>query len=600
MTDPMTSERTAVLIVGGGGAGLTASSLLSSYGIDSLLVNDRADTSRLPKAHMLNQRTMEIFDEIGVAQEIYRHGTPAENMKATGWYAGLGDGEHDRGRLIGKIEAWGCGYEDPDYVAASSCRSANLPQIRLEPLLRARAERTAPGRVRFHHELVSFEQDEREVRARIVDLDREVEYMVIADYMIGADAGRTVGPALGVSLVGDEPTLQMVTAFISADLAAWVHDEDVVSYHLVNPDVGSTLENGTLLAAGPEHWGPRSEQWYFHLMYPVGDPAAFDDEAVLQRMRTVMGVTDVEFEVHTMSRWTIYGSLAERFRVGRVFLVGDAAHRNSPMGGLGLNSAIGDVHNLCWKLASRLRGWTGEQTLNSYEAERRPFCEKIIRRALENSTRAAGLHEALGMSAEQTPAENWRQLRELWAEGATAQAKRDAVRSILARHSMDYRDLNVEVGLPYETSPLLVGDATPEQRLVDPIRVYQPTTRPGHPLPHAWVEDGQRRVSLRDLCVGRWLLICGEDAAAWRTAGQSIARDLGIPLATVQIGHASGDWFDVRCAWIRQREIEPSGCVLVRPDRIVAWRTIDGDGDSDSDASLRAVLAQLDFRAAAG
>jgi 2,4-dichlorophenol 6-monooxygenase len=599
VADRKRNERTAVLIVGGGGAGLTASALLSSYEIDSLLVNDRADTSRLPKAHMLNQRTMEIFQEIGLAEEIYRHGTPAENMKATGWYAGLGPaGDPARGRLIGKIEAWGCGYEDPDYVAASPCRSANLPQIRLEPLIRAHAERAAPGKVRFHHELISFEQDDRTVRATIADLDRDEQYTVVADFMIGADAGRTVGPALGISLLGEAPTLQMVTVFMSADLSRWVHDEDVVSYHLVNPDVGSTLENGTLLAAGPKHWGSRSEQWYFHLMYPVGDPAAFDDEGVHQRMRTVMGIPGLEFDVHTISRWTIYGSLAEKFRADRVFLAGDAAHRNPPMGGLGLNSAIGDVHNLCWKLAARLRGWISDNALDSYEEERRPLCDTVIRRALENSRRGAGLHEALGVSPELTPEENWRELREIWEATQAAQAKRDAVRSILARHSMDYRDLNVEVGLPYGPSQLLVTEATAEQHLVDPIRVYQPTTRPGNPLPHAWVEDGSRRVSLRDLCVGRWLLICGENAAAWRVAGESIAQELAVPMTALQVGHTSGDWFDVRCAWLKQREVESTGCVLVRPDRFVAWRTIDGRGDAEP--QLRAVLAQLGLASGGG
>jgi 2,4-dichlorophenol 6-monooxygenase len=541
---------------------------------------------------MLNQRTMEVFREIGLADEVYRHGTPAENMRATGWYAGLGpEGSPDRGRTIGRIEAWGAGYEDPDYIAASPCRSANLPQIRLEPLIRAHAERAAPGRVRFNHELLALEQDEHAVHATIADRDAGTRYTVSADYMIGADGGRTVGPALGVELAGEEPSMQMVTVFMTADLSAWVHDDEVVSYHLVNPDIGSTLENGTLLAAGPRRWGRHSEQWYFHLMYHVGDEAAFDDADVQRRMRTVMGVPELEAEVHVMSRWTIYGSLAERFRVGRVFLAGDAAHRNPPMGGLGLNSAIGDVHNLCWKLVGALRGWADEASLDSYEAERRPLCEAVIARALENSRRGEGLHEALGLSPQRSADENWRELRGLWEDGPEGESKRSAVRAILARHSMDYRDLNVEVGLAYGRSPLLISDSSPQPRLVDPVRVYQPTTRPGNPLPHAWVEDGRRRLSLRDLCAGRWLLICGEQAGAWRTAGKALAGELRIPLTAVQVGHTSGDWFDVRCAWIKQREIEPGGCVLARPDRFVAWRTLDGAGEPES--VLRDLLGQL-------
>jgi len=577
-----------VLIVGGGGAGLTASALLARYGVETLLVNDRAETSRLPKAHMLNQRTMEILAEAGVADAVYEHGTPAANMRATGWYAGLGPpGAPDRGRTIGRIEAWGAGYEDPDYVLASPCRSANLPQIRLEPLLRARAELAAPGRVRFNHELVALDQDATAVRAEIVDRASGEPYTVTADYAIGADGGRTVGGLLGIELEGEPPSRQMVTIFMSADLAGWVHEDDVVSYHLVNPDVGSTLENGTLLSAGPRRWGRHSEQWYFHLMYDVGDEAAFDDADVVRRMRTVIGIGDFDCEIHAMSRWQIYGALATRFRAGRVFLAGDAAHRNPPMGGLGLNSAIGDVHNLCWKLAAALRGELADAALDSYEQERRPLCDAVIRRAIANSHRAEGLHAALGISPDADRDANWAALREIWADGERAEAKRQAVRAILGRHTMDYRDLNVEVGLAYGESAMLASEAGEPRPAIDPIRVYEPTTRPGSPLPHAFVEDGHRRVSLRELCGGRWLLVCGEHAGRWRAAALELARERRLALDAITVGHAEGDWFDVRCAWLRQREIEPGGCVLARPDRFVAWRTIDGAGDP------RAQLAQL-------
>jgi 2,4-dichlorophenol 6-monooxygenase len=582
------TEQTEVLIVGGGGAGLTASMLLASYGVETLLVNDRPTTSTLPKAHMLNQRTMEVFDEVGLAAAVYEHGTPAAQMAATGWYSGVVAPHTDHFRLIGKIEAWGAGYEDPEYVAASPRRSANLPQLNLEPLMRERAERMAGAdRVRFGHELLSFDQDADGVRALVRDGDGE--YAVEARYLIAADAGRTVGPALGVELVGEPPTVQMVTLFISADLSSWAREDDVVSWHLITPEMDSTLESGTLLAAGPERWGGRSEQWYFHLMYPLDDPAAFDDEAVVGRMRTVLGLPEVDIEVHVINRWTIYRSLADRFRVENVFLAGDAAHRNPPMGGLGLNSAIGDVHNLCWKLAAALRGQGGERLLASYEAERRPFCDLVIRRAFENSRRSEGLHEAIGMSPELSREENWRALTGLWEDAdAAAEERRRRVRGILQRQSMDFRDLNIEVGLPYGASPALVGGGEPGPEPVDPIRVYQPTTLPGHPLPHAWVEDGRRRASLRDLCAGTWLLVCGEEAGDWRQAGLRLARERGLPLAAIEVGHAAGDWFDVRCAWLRQRQVGPAGCVLARPDRFVAWRSPEGGGDPG--ATLAGVL----------
>ena len=147
-----------VLIVGGGGAGLTASMLLSTLGINHILVSALPHTSLLPKAHVLNQRAMEIFEEVGVAARILERSTPAENMKATGWYAGV-TGNHDGyGRCLGRLECWGGGYTDPDFIAASPFRTANLPQVRLEPLLKQRAEELG-GDIRFGHEVTGYRQD---------------------------------------------------------------------------------------------------------------------------------------------------------------------------------------------------------------------------------------------------------------------------------------------------------------------------------------------------------------------------------------------------------------------------------------------------------
>jgi 2,4-dichlorophenol 6-monooxygenase len=157
-----------VLIVGGGGAGLTCSMLLAQLGIETLLVSSLPTTSILPKAHVLNQRTMEILGDVGVAEPIYAKSTPAENMAAMGWYAGFAGPDPEFGRLIGKVETWGCGYTNLNWVQASGCRSANLPQIRLEPIMKARAEELNPGAIRFHHELTKLEQDSDGVGLRIV------------------------------------------------------------------------------------------------------------------------------------------------------------------------------------------------------------------------------------------------------------------------------------------------------------------------------------------------------------------------------------------------------------------------------------------------
>jgi 2,4-dichlorophenol 6-monooxygenase len=187
----MTNEA-PVLIVGGGGAGLTASMLLSTLSVEHILVSSLPTTSVLPKAHVLNQRTMEILGDVGVGEQIYAKSTPAENMAAMGWYAGFVGPEPDFGRLIGKVESWGCGYTNLNWMQAGACRSANLPQIRLEPIMKARAEQLNPGRIRFHHELIGLEQGGDLVSARIKNHDTGSEYSVRARYLLRCDGGRTI------------------------------------------------------------------------------------------------------------------------------------------------------------------------------------------------------------------------------------------------------------------------------------------------------------------------------------------------------------------------------------------------------------------------
>src|SRR5579859_1481240 len=165
----MRVEKSPVLIVGGGGAGLTASMLLARQGVEHLLVSARPGTSDLPKAHVLNLRAMEVLEDVGVAKAIAERGTPAEQMAATAYYAGFSGPDPDYGRRLARLESWGAGGADEFWRAASPCRQMNLPQIRLEPLLKARAEELSPGRIRFGHELIDLEQDEGGVRARVRD-----------------------------------------------------------------------------------------------------------------------------------------------------------------------------------------------------------------------------------------------------------------------------------------------------------------------------------------------------------------------------------------------------------------------------------------------
>lgn len=587
----MKEIRTPVLIVGGGGAGLTASMLLSHQGVGSYLVSRYAGTSILPKAHVLNQRTMEIFSEVGVAPEILARSTPAENMRSTGWYTGVA-GPHDGyGRRIGRLDAWGAGYTDPDFVAASPFRTANLPQIRLEPLLKAHAQSYRTATVRFHHELLELDQDAAGVTATVLDRDTDERYTVRADFVIGADGGRTVGSLLGVGMSGPTNLMRMVSTHLSANLSEYLDDPDVLIRWLVNPDFGGSWASGVLVAMGPDHWGPDSEEWVFHLSFDADDPDALDPDKVLARIRATLGIADFDPVVHHISPWVMEGVLADRFRVGRVFLLGDAAHRHPPTGGLGLNSAVHDAYNLCWKLAAVLAGRAEDGLLDSYEAERRPVdginVDTAVRAAMNHFT----LDEALGLSPDKTAEQNWALVRPLWEDLPDSPARRHAVNRAIGSQTLEFRHHNVEFGYTYR-SAAVVEDGSPDYVPLDPVRLYEPSTRPGHPLPHAWVERGGERIALASLVDGgHFVLLAGEDGDAWVEAAGKLAARTGIPLRAGTVGVLDGDYVDIRCTWLRNRGIGAQGAVLVRPDRYVGFRA--AGAVEDPAAALAAALNQI-------
>jgi 2,4-dichlorophenol 6-monooxygenase len=423
--------------------------LLSQLGVESWLVSSLPTTSTLPKAHVLNQRAMEILGDLGLADEVYERGTPLTNMKATAFYAGFAGPSRDHGRLLKKMECWGAGYTDTDWMAASPRAQANLPQIRLEPILKRRAEDLAPGKVHFHHELTSLVHDASGATATILAKGTGAEYQVRADWVLACDAGRTVGPMVGVEFQGARGLQNEVSIHISADLSKWARDPDVLIRWIWIAEKGVLA---VLVPMGPNRWGPESEEWVFHINYATDDPRALDDERVVADMREALGIADHPITVHKVSRWSLEGVVASRFQVGRVFMVGDAAHRHPPTGGLGLTSAMHDAHNLCWKLAAVIHGHAAPELLETYETERKPVDARNVQRSVENALNHLKIGEALGIQVGGNPEANWAKLRRLWNGRAEDDEHRRRVRSAFASQSMEFREHVVEYGYSYEST----------------------------------------------------------------------------------------------------------------------------------------------------
>ena len=192
--------------------------------------------------------------------------------------------------------------------------------------------------------------------------------------------------------------------------------------------------------------------------------------------------------------------------------------------------------------------------------------------------------EVLGISMENPPEENWRRMEVLWRDDDEGATLRRRFEDQLATQTMEFNEHAVEFGFMY-SSDVLAPD-TPAAPL-DPIHVHVPSTRPGSPLPHAYVTRDGRQVALRDLPEpGEFLLITGEAGEPWCEAAAAIG---DVPLRAIQVAPHTGDWLDLRFDWLRSREVSAAGAVLVRPDRVVAWRSV--DAVPDPEAAIRDALA---------
>jgi 2,4-dichlorophenol 6-monooxygenase len=562
---------TDVLVIGGGPVGLVSSLLLSDLGVAHVVVERRDGSSRLPKAHYLNTRTMEILDAAGVAGEVHEAG--AGKPGGLAWYTSLApDGE-----LVMRLDGFGSGALAERYARDSACVSGNLPQKHLEPRLRHAAEKRNPGNVRFEHEVVSLASDAEGVSAVVNSAGGRSE--IRARYAIAADGGRTAGNAVGISMAGLPPLGRAVALHFAADLSDVLREDDDSWIRLINrvaPD-GTMLEVA-LVAMGPARWDRRCEEWVLNVIGPADDAStdtSWDDAAATATIREMLGLPDLELTMIASGGWTIESVLADRYRAGRVFVAGDAAHRFPPTGGLGLNCGIADAHNLAWKLAAVLQGRGADALLDSYERERRPVAVRNIEWAMLSAlNHLTTTQAAWGIIPGAPPEQNLAAFQAVLADGADGATRRARLRELLHTLRMEWQHHDIELGYSYADGALL-PDLTPARER-DPLGLrYVPGGRPGDRAPHAWFEREGRRASTHQLIApGRFLLLAGENGAAWLAAARRIEAGLDAFAVGPELA-CDRDWHAL-CG------IGGSGAILVRPDGHVAMRAVDDDMDVDT------------------
>jgi hypothetical protein len=268
-------------------------------------------------------------------------------------------------------------------------------------------------------------------------------------------------------------------------------------------------------------------------------PRELTRDEIHAAIRRAVGIY-FDYEILTVLPWVRRELMADRFRDGRGFILGDAAHAMSPTGGFGMNTGLGDAVDLSWKLAAVLEGWGGAALLDSYEIERRPVGARNVAEASRNLRRM--------LAPRHNPA-----LLDDSREGARVRQEVGREFSDSMRH--EWFTLGMHLGYRYEASPICWPDGTDAP--ADDPKTYVPTARPGHRAPHAWLADGRSTLDLFGR--GFALLDLGADAAdvaALREAAQQ--RNMPLQVARIDEPHVLA---------LYERRL-----LLVRPDGHVAWR----------------------------
>ncbi len=539
-----TDERVSVLIVGGSLVGLSTALFLRLHGVDCLSVERHTGTAIHPRAGHFQLRTVEILRWAGLEDEVRRRSE--EKYLLNG---GINNVESLAGREIASyFPNLNAGVEE-----FSPTVRLFIDQDVLEPILRARAQELGAG-LRNRVECVALEQDDTGVTTILRDLDGGAETTVRSDYVVAADGNRSpTRERLGIAMRGHGVLSNSVTIYFRSEvgLGPLLEGRDQGVNYVTNPVLRGFFRldrtgNRGFLVVNLVGDTARPEIVAAYPSAPWANAAqTIDEQRALELVRAAIGVPEIPVVIEDIAKWQAVADSAERYREGRVFLAGDAAHTMPPNGGFGGNTGVQDAYNLAWKLAFVLRGVAGPRLLDTYDDERRAIGELTVEQAYTRYvTRVAPYLGTEGMQA-----------------------------------LVD--DFSIEIGCRCNSAAVVLepGD---EPSLHEHPR--ESKARPGSRAPHVLVPRDGERVSTLDLFGEGFVLLAGTDGAAWHTAALGAADRLGVPLDGYVIG-------DSATGFAEAYGISQAGAVLVRPDGVVAWRAV--GAESEPEVTVGRALASV-------
>ena len=559
----MLQFETDVLIVGSGPAGSAMAALLSTYGIKNVVVTKFNWLARTPRAHITNQRAMEIFRDLGIEQEMINKGTPQELMGNNIFCTSIA------GEELGRLYTWGTHPNRmADYTLASPTKICDIPQNLVEPILVSTAGMRG-SRFRFDTEYISSEQDKDGVTATVLDHLTKSTYEIRAKYLIGADGGKSkVAQDIELPFEGQMGKAGSINIVCKMDLSKYVAHRPSVLYWVLQPgsDVGG-IGMGLVRMVRP--WNEWLILWGYDIKQ--GPPTLDNDEAI-RIVHNLIGDQSIPVEIVSTSVWTVNQCYATLNTKGRTFCVGDAVHRHPPSNGLGSNTSIQDSFNLAWKLALVLNGKANPALLETYHTERTPIAKQIVNRANKSIEEFGPIFDALGLTNTSDPDLMKVHMEERKQNTAAAAIQREKLRRAVLFKSYEFNCHGVEMNQRYN-STAIIQDGTPEPEWKrDKELFYQASTRPGAHLPHVWLGKDNQKVSTLDLCGhGKFALFTGIGGEAWIEAAKEVSKSLDIRIDAIKVGPGC-DYTDLYGAWADEKETEDNGCLLIRPDLFVAWR----------------------------
>lgn len=562
-----------ILIVGAGPTGLSLAIMLRQRGLEPVVIERRSEPTPYPAAHVVNTRTQEIFAEIGIAEHISTAGDPTSLYRNVVWAESL------TGTRYGTLQI----PQPPTGPAGafSAFRAVNIPQTKTEAILRERLA-SMGGVITYDSELVSLEPGDAAGPALAAIMRGGASETQTFDLVIGCDgAASTARRCIGVEMEGPRTIARFLSIYFDANLDDLVGDQPAMLHWIGGPDA-----RGCFIC-----FDTPGRTWAF--MVPIGDLPndSFSQEQAEAIIRKAIGEDGRAITFNGMAGWSMSAQVADRYRVGRVVLAGDACHRFPPTGGLGMNTGVQDAHNLAWKIAAFLQHNLPLEFLDTFEEDRRPVAAANCQLSVHNLQKMGEIDDALGVpllapvaktSADGPYRRYAPEVLGLAGSTSDAAAKRSAVQAAVDDQVEHFAQGGVhDLGFVY-TSRAITPDGV---ELADTNGQFLPDAAPGARLPYLTGDGGYANSTLARIAPSGFTIFAA--GQGWETVIAQVAQEADVGMSHVSMAL----WADVPHA-LETFGIGEGGAVGVRPDGHVFWRSsaMEDEAASDLIAALRRAL----------